>query len=89
MTLEGRLMCSSEKKWLKEQLADTDYLYSEAELESIINQEFFGASEYADMEVIDLASMRLAKIRGLSANEQFSITANSALKKLLASFGKE
>ena len=62
---------------------------TEEELESIINREFFDDSENADMEVIDLASGRLAKMRGISANEQFSIIANSALKKLLDSLTKE
>ena len=78
-------MHDTEKETLKATLADPTSTFSEAELQGIIDREFFDDSTRMDTELVDMAAQRLAAMRGCTAEEQFRTVANAALKKLLDS----
>lgn len=78
-------MHDTEKEALKATLADPTSTFNEAELQGIIDHEFFDDGADMDTELIDMAAQRLAAMRGCTADEQFRTVANAALKKLLDS----
>lgn len=78
-------MHDTEKETLKATLADPTSTFSEAELQGIIDHEFFDDSARMDTELVDMAAQRLAAMRGCTVEEQYKKVANTALKKLLDS----
>lgn len=70
------------KAALKKSLADPAHIFTDSELQQIIDQAFFDDDTAMDSELVDLATQRLASLRGYTAEEQYRETANAALKKL-------
>lgn len=70
-----------ETEELKKSLADPAHIFTDSELQQIIDQVFFDDDTVMDSELVDLATQRLASLRGYAAEEQFRETANAALKK--------
>ncbi len=70
-----------ETEELKKSLADPAHIFTDSELQQIIDQVFFDDDTVMDSELVDLATQRLASLRGYAAEEQYRETANAALKK--------
>ena len=70
-----------ETEELKKSLADPAHIFTDSELQQIIDQVFFDDDTVMDSELVDLATQRLASLRGCAAEEQYRETANAALKK--------
>lgn len=70
-----------EKEALKKSLANPAHIFTDLELQQIIDQAFFDDDTALDSELVDLATQRLASLRGYAAEEQYRETANAALKK--------
>ena len=76
-------MHDTEKETLKATLADPTSTFNEAELQGIIDREFFDDSARMDTELVDMAAQRLANLCGVSEEEVRKRIANRALHKLL------
>lgn len=76
-------MCGFDKQELKARLVDANISFTEPELISIIDHEFFNDGTDADIELIDLAAMRIAKLQGTAPKDQYAIIAHAALMKLI------
>ena len=70
-----------DKTYIKQCLLSNNDSYDIDELQKIIEGEFFDDSVTMDTELIDLAVKRIAYLRGVSAEIQMQLTANSALNK--------
>ena len=81
MTQGGQFMDCHEKEELKKSLADPAHIFTDSELQQIIDQVFFDDDTVMDSELVDLATQRLASLRGYAAEEQYRETANATLKK--------
>lgn len=71
------------KQGSRKRLQINSAYFSQAELQQIIDDKFFDDSNPMDAGQVDVASRRMAQLRGVSAEEQCKETAYAALRRIL------